>query len=95
MNMSSGGWGPNFENTKKLMKELGVDVPISGEKIADCAPTAVCSGSAPALAPLFDHGWKHTDFPPEPLPQDGTISHAIERVYPFVAQGQATTRRWL
>jgi hypothetical protein len=23
---------------------------------------------------------------PEPLPQDGTISHAIERVYPFVAQ---------
>ena len=23
---------------------------------------------------------------PEPLPQDGTISHAIERIYPFVAQ---------
>lgn len=40
-----------------------------------------------ALAPLFDHGWKHEDFPPEPLPQDGTISHAIERIYPFVAQG--------
>lgn len=40
-----------------------------------------------ALAPLFDHGWQHEDFPPEPLPQDGTISHAIERIYPFVAQG--------
>ncbi len=96
MNMSSGGWGPNFENTKKLMKELGVDVPISGEK-SPIAPLRQCVLVPPpkALAPLFDHGWKHTDFPPEPLPQDGTISHAIERVYPFVAQGQATTRRWL
>ena len=50
-------------------------------------PTAVCSGSAQRRWPLlFDHGWQHTDFLPEPLPQDGTISHAIERVYPFVAQ---------
>ena len=32
MNMCSGGWGPNFENTKKLLKELGLDVPISGEE---------------------------------------------------------------
>ena len=39
-----------------------------------------------ALEPLFAHGWQHSDFPPEPLPQDGTISHAIERIYPFVAQ---------
>ena len=37
MNMCSGGWGPNFENTKKLMKDLGIDAPVSGEKIAHCA----------------------------------------------------------
>lgn len=86
MNMCSGGWGPNFENTKKLMKELGIDVPISGEE-SPIAPFGSVFWFRPkALEPLFSHGWKHEDFPPEPLPQDGTISHAIERIYPFVAQ---------
>lgn len=86
MNMCSGGWGPNFDNTKNLLKELKVNVPISGEK-SPLAPFGSVFWFRPAaLAPLFDHGWKHEDFPPEPLPQDGTISHAIERCYPFVAQ---------
>lgn len=86
MNMCSGGWGPNFENTKKLLKDLGLDVPISGEE-SPIAPFGSVFWFRPkALEPLFAHGWQHTDFPPEPLPQDGTISHAIERIYPFVAQ---------
>lgn len=87
MNMCSNGWGPNFDNTKALLKALGVDVPISGEKIPLAPFGSVFWFRPKALAPLFDHGWQHGDFPPEPLPQDGTISHAIERVYPFVAQG--------
>ncbi len=39
-----------------------------------------------ALAPLLelDLGWN--DYPPEPLPNDGTILHAIERLFPVVAQ---------
>lgn len=86
LNMCSGGWGPNFENTKKLLKELGLNVPISGEE-SPIAPFGSVFWFRPkALAPLFDRGWQHEDFPPEPLPQDGTISHAIERIYPFVAQ---------
>ena len=86
MNMCSNGWGPNFDNTKQLAKTLGLNVPMSGEK-APLAPFGSVFWFRPAaLAPLFDHGWKHEDFPPEPLPQDGTISHAIERIYPFVAQ---------
>ena len=86
LNMCSGGWGPNFENTKKLLKDLGLSVPISGEE-SPIAPFGSVFWFRPkALEPLFAHGWQHTDFPPEPLPQDGTISHAIERVYPFVAQ---------
>lgn len=86
MNMCSGGWGPNFDNTKRLLKDLKVDVPISGEK-SPLAPFGSVFWFRPAaLAPLFDHGWTHEDFPPEPLPQDGTVSHAVERCYPFVAQ---------
>ena len=87
MNMCSNGWGPNFDNTKALMKRLGIDRPISGEKMPIAPFGSVFWFRVKALAPLFDHGWKHEDFPPEPLPQDGTISHAIERIYPFVAQG--------
>ncbi|MCI6175015.1 rhamnan synthesis F family protein [bacterium] len=87
MNLCSNGWGPNFDNTKALMKELGIDRPISGEKTPIAPFGSVFWFRVNALQPLFDHGWKHSDFPPEPLPQDGTISHAIERVYPFVAQG--------
>ena len=87
MNMCSNGWGPNFDNTKTLMKKLGIDRPISGEKMPIAPFGSVFWFRVKALAPLFDHGWKHEDFPPEPLPQDGTISHAIERIYPFVAQG--------
>ncbi|HIZ61352.1 MAG TPA: rhamnan synthesis F family protein [Candidatus Gemmiger avistercoris] len=86
MNMCSGGWGPNFENTKQLLKNLRLDVPISGEE-SPIAPFGSVFWFRPdALEPLFAHGWQHSEFPPEPLPQDGTISHAIERVYPFVAQ---------
>lgn len=86
MNMCSGGWGPNFENTKQLLKTLRLDVPISGEE-SPIAPFGSVFWFRPdALEPLFAHGWQHSEFPPEPLPQDGTISHAIERVYPFVAQ---------
>ena len=87
MNMCSNGWGPNFDNTKALMKKLGIDRPISGEKMPIAPFGSVFWFRVKALAPLFDHGWKHEDFLPEPLPQDGTISHAIERIYPFVAQG--------
>lgn len=87
MNMCSNGWGPNFDNTKQLLKDLKISVPISGEKAPRAPFGSVFWFRPAALAPLFDHGWKHEDFPPEPLPQDGTISHAIERVYPFVAQG--------
>jgi hypothetical protein len=41
-----------------------------------------------ALAPLFALGLGPADYPPEPLPQDGTILHALERLLPIVAQSR-------
>ncbi len=38
-----------------------------------------------ALKTLFEYEWSHCDFPDEPLPLDGSISHAIERCFPFIA----------
>ena len=39
-----------------------------------------------ALAKLHEYPWTYEDFPEEPLPVNGTISHAIERIRPYVAQ---------
>ena len=35
---------------------------------------------------IFEYAFKGEDFPAEPMPVDGTISHAIERIWPYVAQ---------
>jgi rhamnosyltransferase len=41
-----------------------------------------------ALAPLLFYPWRYEDFAEEPLPVDGTISHGIEHILPYVAQSQ-------
>ena len=48
-----------------------------------------------ALRPLFDLRLDWCDYPEEPVPIDGTMLHALERLLPVVCQhagyGQATT----
>lgn len=39
-----------------------------------------------ALRKMFELQWKYEDFDEEPLAGDGTISHAIERCFAYVAQ---------
>jgi len=39
-----------------------------------------------ALRPMFDLNLTARDYPEEPLPIDGTILHALERLLPFVAE---------
>jgi lipopolysaccharide biosynthesis protein len=39
-----------------------------------------------ALEPLFELGLDWNDYPAEPVPIDGTIMHALERLLPFVVQ---------
>jgi glycosyltransferase involved in cell wall biosynthesis len=44
-----------------------------------------------ALRPLLELGLTWDDYPEEPLPYDGTILHAIERVLPMVATASGST----
>ncbi|MBK1644895.1 hypothetical protein CKO25_09580 [Thiocapsa imhoffii] len=39
-----------------------------------------------ALRPLFERGYDWEDYPPEPLPYDGTFLHALERLLPTIVQ---------
>ena len=78
-------WGGSFTLTEDLARELGLNCPISIDK------PPITLGMAfwcryDALKKLFEKDWKYTSFPEEPLPNDGTISHAVERILGFVAQ---------
>ena len=87
-------WGPNFENTKKLAESLGIHVNMDPKK-EPIAPFGTMFWFKPdALKPLLDHPWKYEDFPKEPNDVDGTLLHAVERLYPFCAQSQGYYSAW-
>lgn len=79
-------WGLNFEETKRVAKQLGLTVPIDKKKVP-IAPYGTMFWFRPdALKSLFNYEWDYTDFPLEPNRVDRTILHAVERIYPFVVQ---------
>lgn len=80
-------WGDNFLPTQKLAQELRITVPMSADKPPIAPLGTVFWFRAKALLPLLAHGWSYSDFPEEPIgTTDGTIMHAIERIYPFAVQ---------
>lgn len=79
-------WGLNYRDTKQLLEDLGCNVPLSRD-VEPMAPLGTMFWFRPAaLKPLFDKDWQWQDFPPEPNRTDGTILHAVERAYAYVAQ---------
>lgn len=79
-------WQVNYEATKKLCEELGVQVSIEKNKKPIAPYGSVFWFRPAAIEKLLDRKWNYNDFCAEPMPVDGTISHAIERCYAFCAQ---------
>ncbi len=79
------GWKKNYENTASLASELGLNTDISRDKTPMAIGTVFWAKSE-ALRKLLRRKWQYNDFPEEPLPLDGAVNHAIERILPFVAQ---------
>lgn len=77
----------------KLMKNLDLHIPFDAHPVAPFGSMFWVRGKA--IAPLFRHKWQYEDFPPEPLPKDGTLSHAIERIYPAIAQEAGYLTGWI
>lgn len=87
-------WTCNFDATAKLAEALHIHVPINRDELP-AAPLGTIFWFRPAaLAPLLDRQWKYEDFPPEPNGDDGTMLHAIERLYPFAAQEAGYYSMW-
>lgn len=78
-------WRKDFELTRSLCGKIGLQCEIDVNVPPISIGTAFWCRTK-ALEKLVKFDWKYEDFPEEPMPSDGTVSHAIERIFPFVAQ---------
>jgi hypothetical protein len=79
-------WGSNQDIARELMKTAVGDASAIGP-ICPPFPAGGMFWFRPvALKPLFDLKLAYSDFPEEPISDDGTIAHAIERCLFLVAQ---------
>lgn len=78
-------WCDDYALTVALAHELQLETKIAEEKQPRAVSTVFWARTC-ALEKLLKREWRYEDFPEEPLPNDGTISHAIERVLEYVVQ---------
>lgn len=82
-----GYWLANVNEVKKLFNKMKINTELDSKEI----PLTIGNcywGKYDALKPLFDLNLNYEDFSAEPMPHDGTISHALERIYAHVAASQ-------
>jgi glycosyltransferase involved in cell wall biosynthesis len=77
------GWGRNHGIAETLAARMGIPLPLP--RFFDFPLGAMFWARPAALRPLLDLGLASEDYPPEPLPDDGTLVHALERLFPFAA----------
>jgi len=83
-------WGENVKICQNLYDKLisKKDLAFSKLKIPIMPYGTMFWYRPEALKPLFDLNLTEQDFPEEPLPVDGTIAHAIERLPVYIAWSQ-------
>lgn len=78
-------WYDNYELTCLLAKKLKLTCDIKYDVPVNTLSTVFWARTV-ALKKLFEVDWKYEDFSEEPLQIDGTISHAIERIFGYVVE---------
>jgi glycosyltransferase involved in cell wall biosynthesis len=79
------GWGKNRPYAQALGQRLGL------HQLPECFLFPIGTmfwARVDALRPLFDLHLDWKDYPAEPLPYDGSVLHALERLLPLVAAKQ-------
>ena len=80
-------WVNNYNIVLKLLNQMEISTIIDKKhpplSIGNCF-----WAKYDALKPLFDLDLTYEDFPEEPMPPDNTISHALERIYGYVAASE-------
>lgn len=78
------GWEKNVESAAVLARRMGLRRPVP-RHIEFPAGTMFWARTA-ALDALVRADFQESEMPPEPLPGDGTILHAFERMVPVVCE---------
>lgn len=83
-NIPSDGWSHpnNIQEAQKVLERCGIGINLQ----IDCPSIDFPQGSmlwtrVDYIKEMFNTGLQYTDFPPEPIPVDGTIAHAMERMF--------------
>ena len=77
-------WLSNLEHARELGARLGL--PIDGNAYLDFPAGSMFWSRVDCLRPLYDLGIKLDDFPEEQGQTDGTLQHALERMFVQVAR---------
>ena len=78
-------WYENFGTVERLCKGFDLKCDLDFQKPVITLGT-VFWGRTQVLDKILSKGWKYEDFPNEPMPVDGTISHGLERILAYAAQ---------
>ncbi len=84
------GWDRNLAFAEGLGRRIGIE---SLPEAFFPFPVGTMFWARPqALKPLFDVRLKWEDYPEEPLPIDGSMLHAVERLLPFIVEKAGFSR---
>jgi hypothetical protein len=86
------GWGDNYPFAMELGARLGISKLLPAKSIQFPVGNMFWARTN-AIKPLLDLGLDWNDYPEEPVPYDGTMLHAIERMIPYVVQRQGYTSK--
>ena len=76
-------WDLNASFAEALASRLGLREPLPPH--FEFPKGTMFYARPAALRPLVDLGWTWSDFPAEPVKSDGTVLHALERMFAFSA----------
>lgn len=78
------GWTKNYNHAKKLARKLGLG--SINVKHFNFAAGNMFWVRSKVLKPLLELGLTWRDYPPEPIRNDGSLLHAIERLITFIVR---------
>lgn len=89
------GWGQNVDVAKYFIKKYKLNLNIDFNKTPIAPYGSIFWFRVKAIESLFDINFNYEDFDSEPLKDDGTISHVIERIYPYIAKSNGYYTGWV